>query len=160
MGEIWKDAWKLIWKSDRSYLEDIFLCTKAAVFFNNECLSCAFDSRLNVWHPFISCYFQIMTLEGRIQVTIRRRRGRKHLLDDLKEERWYFERWEEALDRTVCRSRFERGYEHFVRQTRECLRMKWGRLPVGCNTYFTRICILRWQSSVDELGVNIITLNL
>jgi hypothetical protein len=48
-------------------------------------------------------------IEGRTEVTGRRRR-RKQLLDDLKETRGYWKLKEEALDRTMCRSRFETGY--------------------------------------------------
>jgi len=151
-SEVWKDAWKLILKSDRSYLEDIFLYPKSAVFSNNECLSCALDSRLNVWYPFTSVYFQIMTLEGSTEVTIRRRRC-KRLLQVLKEKRGYLKWWKEALDPTLWRTRFGRGYEHVVRQTTECLHMKWGSVPIQCNMYLTHLCILRWQSSGDKFRV-------
>jgi hypothetical protein len=55
-------------------------------------------------------------LEGR---TGRRGRRRKQLLDDLKEKRGYWKLKEEALDRTLWRSRFGRGYGPVVRQTTE-----------------------------------------
>jgi hypothetical protein len=58
-------------------------------------------------------------LEGRIEMTGRRGRRRKQLLDDLKENRRYWKLKEEALGRTVCRSGFERGYGPVVRQTVE-----------------------------------------
>ena len=48
----------------------------------------------------------------------RGRRGRK-LLDDLKESRVYCHLKEEALDRTVWRAGFGRGFGHFVRKTAE-----------------------------------------
>jgi hypothetical protein len=54
-------------------------------------------------------------LEGRIEMTGRR----KQLLDDLKEKRRYWKLKEEALDRTLWRTRFGRGYEPVVRQTTE-----------------------------------------
>jgi hypothetical protein len=41
------------------------------------------------------------TLEGRIEMTGRRGRRRKQLLDDLKETRRYWKLKEEALDRTL-----------------------------------------------------------
>jgi hypothetical protein len=44
------------------------------------------------------------------------------LLDDLKEKRRYWKLKEEALDRTLCRSRFGRGYGSVVRQTTEWVR--------------------------------------
>jgi hypothetical protein len=56
-------------------------------------------------------------IKGEIQVTGRRgRRGRK-LVDDLKERRGYSRLKEEALDRTVWRARFGRGFGPKVRQT-------------------------------------------
>jgi hypothetical protein len=47
---------------------------------------------------------------------IRRIRRRK-LLDDLKERRGYSHLEEEALDRTMCKTRFGRGFGPVVRQT-------------------------------------------
>jgi hypothetical protein len=58
-------------------------------------------------------------LEGRIVVTRRRGRRRKQLLDDLKEKRGYWKLKEEALDRTLWRTRFGRDYGSVVRQTTE-----------------------------------------
>jgi hypothetical protein len=49
----------------------------------------------------------------------RRGRRRKQLLDDLKEKKIYWKLKEEALDRTLWRTRFERGYGPVVRQTTE-----------------------------------------
>jgi hypothetical protein len=54
-------------------------------------------------------------LEGRIEMTGKRRR--KLLLDDLKEKRRYWKLKEDALDRTLWRTRFGRGYGPVVRQT-------------------------------------------
>jgi hypothetical protein len=54
--------------------------------------------------------------EGRIQLTGRRARRSKQLLDDLKEKTGYCKLKEEALDRTVWRTRFGRGCEPVVRQ--------------------------------------------
>jgi hypothetical protein len=47
------------------------------------------------------------------------RRGRRHreLLDGLKGRRGYTHLKEEALDRTMWRAGFGRGFGHFVRQT-------------------------------------------
>jgi hypothetical protein len=56
-------------------------------------------------------------LEGRIEMTGRRGRRRKQLLDDLKEKRRYWKFKEEAPDRTLWRTRFGRGYGPVVRQT-------------------------------------------
>jgi len=49
-------------------------------------------------------------------VTGRRVRRRRKLLDDLKERRGYSHLNEEALDRTVWRARFGRGFGPVVRQ--------------------------------------------
>jgi hypothetical protein len=58
-------------------------------------------------------------LEGRIEMKRRRGRRRKQLLDDLKKKRRYWKLKEEALDRTLWRTRFGRGYGPVVRQTTE-----------------------------------------
>jgi hypothetical protein len=58
-------------------------------------------------------------LEGRIEMTGRRGRRRKQLLDDLKEKKRYWKLKEEALDRTIWRTRFGRGYGPVVRQATE-----------------------------------------
>jgi hypothetical protein len=58
-------------------------------------------------------------LEGRIEMTVRRGRRRKQLLYDLKEKRSYWKLKEEALDRTLWRTFFGRGYGPVVRQTAE-----------------------------------------
>ena len=49
-------------------------------------------------------------------MTGRRGRRRKKLLDDLKDRRGYCELKEEALDRTVWRNRFARGFGPVVWQ--------------------------------------------
>ena len=49
----------------------------------------------------------------------RRGRRRRKLLDDLKERTGYSHLKEEALDRTVWRARFGRGFGPVVRQTAE-----------------------------------------
>jgi hypothetical protein len=58
-------------------------------------------------------------LDGRIEMTGRRGRRRTQLLDDLKENRRYWKVKEEALDRTLWRTRFGRSYGPVVRQTTE-----------------------------------------
>jgi hypothetical protein len=45
-------------------------------------------------------------IEGRIEMTERRGRRRKQILDDLKEKRRYWKLNKEALDRTLWRTRF------------------------------------------------------
>jgi hypothetical protein len=52
-----------------------------------------------------------------IEVTGRQGRRHRNLLDDLKERREYYHLKEEALDRTMWRAHFGRGFEPVVRQT-------------------------------------------
>jgi hypothetical protein len=54
-------------------------------------------------------------LEGRMEMTGRRGRKRKQLLDYLKEKRRYWKLKQEALDRTLWITRFGRGYGPVVR---------------------------------------------
>jgi hypothetical protein len=55
-------------------------------------------------------------IKGGIEVTGRRERRRRKLLDDLKERRGYSHLKEEAVDRTMWRTRFGRGFGPVVRQ--------------------------------------------
>ena len=55
--------------------------------------------------------------KGEMDVTRRRGRRRKKLLDDLKDRRGYCHLKEEALDRTMWRNRFGGGFGPVVRQT-------------------------------------------
>jgi hypothetical protein len=55
--------------------------------------------------------------KGGIEVTGRRGRRRRELLDDPKERRVYSHLKEEALDLTMWRARFGRGFGPVVRQT-------------------------------------------
>jgi len=56
-------------------------------------------------------------IQGRIEVTGRQGRRRRKLLDDLKERRGYSDLKEEALDPTMWRGRFGKGFGPVVRQT-------------------------------------------
>jgi hypothetical protein len=57
-------------------------------------------------------------IEGKIEVTGGRGRRHRQLWNDLKGRR-YIKFKEEALDRTVWRIRFERGYGTVIRRTAE-----------------------------------------
>jgi hypothetical protein len=48
---------------------------------------------------------------------VRRGRRRQQLLDDVKEDKEFWKVKWEALDLSLWRIRFGRGYGHFVRQT-------------------------------------------
>jgi hypothetical protein len=56
-------------------------------------------------------------IKGEMEVTRRRGRRRRKLLHDLKDRRGYSHLKEEALDRTMWRARFGRGFGLVVRQT-------------------------------------------
>jgi hypothetical protein len=56
-------------------------------------------------------------IKGGIEVTERRGRRRRKLVDDRKGRRGYSHLKEEALDRTMWRARFGRGFGPVVRQT-------------------------------------------
>ena len=58
-------------------------------------------------------------IKGEMEVTRRRGRRRKKLLDDLKDRRGYSHLKEEALDRTMWRNRFSGGFGPVVRQNTE-----------------------------------------
>jgi hypothetical protein len=58
-------------------------------------------------------------IKGEIEVTRRRGRRRKKLLDELKESRGYSHLKEEALDRTMWRNRFGGDFRSVVRQNIE-----------------------------------------
>jgi len=56
-------------------------------------------------------------IKGEIEMTRRRGRRRRKLLDDLKDRTGYSHLKEEALDRPMWRARFGRGFGPVVRQT-------------------------------------------
>ena len=58
-------------------------------------------------------------IKGEMEVTRRRGRRRKKLLDNLKDRRGYSNLKEKALDRTMWRNRFGGGFEPVVRQNTE-----------------------------------------
>jgi hypothetical protein len=67
-----------------------------------------------------NCLLQRVTegkIQGGIEVTGRQGRRCRKLLDDLKERAGYSHSKEEALDCTMWRAHFGRGFEPVVRQT-------------------------------------------
>jgi len=59
-------------------------------------------------------------IDVRIEVTVRRGRRRKQLVNDFKENRRYCGLKEEALDRTLWRTRIGRRYGPVARLQNEC----------------------------------------
>jgi hypothetical protein len=82
-------------------------------------------------------------IEWRIEVMGRWGRRCKRLLDGLKEKSGHWKLQEEALDRTLWRTRFRRGYGPVVRQTTEWL----NECTLRC------ICLSNWPHihSVEQL---------
>jgi hypothetical protein len=77
-----------------------------------------------------------------IEVTGRRGRRRRKPLDYLKERRGYSHLKEEALDRTVWKARFGRGFGPVVRQTTKWInktKSHIGRLSVNENIILKRV---------------------
>jgi hypothetical protein len=69
---------------------------------------------------YINCLLQQVIegkIKGRIEVTGRRGRRRRKLLDDFKERRGYAHLKDEAIDRTMWGAGFGRGFGPVVRQT-------------------------------------------
>ena len=72
-----------------------------------------------IGHIFHRNFLLKQVIEGKVEVTGRRGRRSKPLLDNLKEKTGYCKFKEEALDRTVWRSHFGRGCGLFVSQDYE-----------------------------------------
>jgi len=83
-------------------------------------------------------------IEGKIkrgiEVTGRRGRRRRKLLDDLKERRGYSHLKEEALDRTVWRACFGRGFGPVLRRT-----SKWMN---ECRIFFSSLTLCNAQDLI------------
>src|SRR5215475_7094028 len=113
-GEGWK---KIIW-TDHVRNEEVLLRVKEQRNILNE-----ISKRKANWIGHIlrrNCLLQQVIegkIKGGIQVTGRRGRRRRKLLGDLTERTGYSNLKEEALDRTMCRARFGRGFGPVVRQT-------------------------------------------
>ena len=60
-----------------------------------------------------------VNIKGEMEVTRRRGRRRKKLLDDLKDRRGYSQLKEEALDRIMWRNRLRGGFGPVIRQNTE-----------------------------------------
>ena len=81
-------------------------------------------------------------IKGEREVTRRRGRRRRKLLDDLKDRRGFSHLKEEALDRTMWRNRFGGGVGSAVRQNNEC--------KYSCNAVFN----LPGRGPVPGPGIN------
>jgi len=87
-------------------------------------------------------------IKGWLEATGRRGGRRMKLLDDLKERRGYSHLKEEALDRTMWRARFGRGFGPIVRQTT--------KLMNNCILPHRRVCKL---SLIDNHSYRLSTIS-
>jgi hypothetical protein len=113
----WRRMAKISW-TDHVRNEDVLLRVKEQRNILHE-----IRKRKENWIGHIlrrNCLLQGVT-EGKIQagIEVRGRQGRRRrkLLDDLKESRGHSYLKEEALDPTIWRARFGRGFGPVVRQT-------------------------------------------
>jgi hypothetical protein len=113
----WRRLEKISW-TDHARNEEVLLKVKEQRNILRET-----SKRKANWIGYIlrrNCLLQ-RVIEGKIkwgiEVTGRRGRRRRKLLDHLKERRGYSNLKEEALDRTMWRARFGRGFGPVVRET-------------------------------------------
>ena len=113
----WKGMEKISW-TDHVRHEDVLLRVKGQRNTLHEICK-----RKTKWIGHIlrrNCLLQRVTegkVQGGIEVTGRQGRRRRKLLDDLKERRGYSHLKEKALDSTMWRAGFGRGFGPVVRQT-------------------------------------------
>jgi len=126
----WRRMEKISW-TDRVRNEEVLESRSRGTYILRE-----INKRKANWIGYIlrrNCLLQRVIegkLKGWIEVTGRRGRRRRKLLDDLKERRGYFHLKEEPLDRSMWRARFGRGFRPVVRQTK----IEWmGRIIAVCS---------------------------
>jgi hypothetical protein len=113
----WRRMEKISW-TDQVRNEDVLLKVKEQRNILHE-----IHKRKANWIGHIlrrNCLLQRVTedkIQGGIEMTGRQGKRRRKLLVDLKERRGYSHLKEEALDRTMWRARFGRGFGPVVRQT-------------------------------------------
>ena len=92
-----------------------------------------------------NCLLQRVTegkIQGGIEVTGRQGRRRRKLLDDLRDRRGYSHLKQEALDRTMWRARFGRGFGPVVRQTTEWMNIHTYISVVNLNVNLRQVTFL------------------
>jgi hypothetical protein len=113
----WRRMKKINW-TDHVRKEDVLLRVKEQRNILHE-----MRKRKAKWIGHILCRNCLLqrvtegTIQGGIEVTRRQGRRRRKLLNELNERRKYSHLNEEALDRTMWRARFGKGFGPVVRQT-------------------------------------------
>jgi hypothetical protein len=113
----WRRMEKISW-TDHVRYEDVLLRVKEQRNILHEIRKRKANSIGDILRR--NCLLQRVTegkIQGGIEVTGRQGRRRRPLLDDLKEKRGYSHLKENALDRTMWRARFGRGFGPVIRQT-------------------------------------------
>jgi len=113
----WRRMEKISW-TDHVRNEDVLLRVKEQRNILHEICKWKANWIGHILHR--NCLLQWVTegkIQGGIEVTGRQEGRRRKLLDDLKERRGYCHLKEEALDHTIWRARFGRGFGPVVRQT-------------------------------------------
>jgi len=94
--------------------------TKLIVALHNFVNACSKRRKANwIRHMLRRNSFLNHVTEGKIDGMRRRKRRRDQVLDDLKENKRYWNLKDEALGRTAWRTSFGRGYRPVLRQTTE-----------------------------------------
>jgi hypothetical protein len=112
----WRKTEKIIW-ADHVRNEEVLLRVKEQKNILHEISKRKANWIGHIWRR--NCLLQRVIegkIQGGIEVTERRGRRRRKLLDDLKERRGYSYLKEEALDRTIWKARFGGGFGPVVRQ--------------------------------------------
>ena len=105
---------------------------------------CTLERRKANWHAHLlrrNCFLKGV-IEGRVEGTGRRGRRHKQLLDDVKETTRYWKLKEDALYRTVWRSRFGSGSEPVARENTYCIPSKLHLRTHRCNQLLADILIV------------------
>jgi hypothetical protein len=113
----WRRMEKISW-TDHVRNEEALLTVKEQRNILHEILKRKANSIGHILHK--NCLLQRVIegkMKGVIEVTRRRGGRRRKLLNNLKERKEYSHLKEEALDRTMWRARFGRGFGPVVRQT-------------------------------------------
>jgi hypothetical protein len=113
----WRRMEKISW-TDHVRNEDVLLRVKEQRNILHEiCKRKNWIGHILRQNCLLQQFFTEEKIQGGIEVTGRQGRRYRKLLDDLKERKGYSHLKEEALDRTIWRARFGRGFGPVVRQT-------------------------------------------
>ena len=105
------------------------------------------------WIGYIMCKNLVLNTLLKAEVTGRRGRWPRRLLDDFKETRGYWKLKKEALDRIIWRTGFGRGCGPVVRHSAEWMQITHVILEsvyTGCETYPVSYCVGQGDSAWEK----------